>query len=146
MTSGSPSPTPAIHIDSDTSVGLQLDALASEGVTEFSLAGEQLVAWIEPGLNSALDSRSISNGRDVGATGVFNAAFTPIGGEPVVLAFERTDEGFVDDATGSLWNVLGTAIEGELSGGQLDRVEHVDTFWFAWAAFQPETTVIPATQ
>jgi hypothetical protein len=30
-----------------------------------------------------------------------------------------------------------------LVGKQLRAVAHVDTFWFAWAAFRPGTRVIP---
>ena len=29
-------------------------------------------------------------------------------------------------------------------GAQLHRIVHVDTFWFAWAAFLPQTKVVPA--
>jgi hypothetical protein len=50
----------------------------------------------------------------------------------------------LDDLTGRTWNVAlrGRATGGPLAGTQLDAVPHVDTFWFAWAAFRPDTTVI----
>ena len=51
-------------------------------------------------------------------------------------------DGFVDDQTSSTWNVLGEAVSGPLAGAQLEAVPHVDTFWFAWDAFQPDTTVV----
>ena len=50
-------------------------------------------------------------------------------------------QGFRDHATGSTWDVLGNATAGPLAGARLTPVEHVDTFWFAWAAFLPETRV-----
>ncbi len=62
------------------------------------------------------------------------------------LSFDRVVEGFVDEQTGSLWNVLGEAVEGELAGRQLLRVAHVDTFWFAWAAFLPDTEIVPTLE
>ena len=37
----------------------------------FSFGGRELVALYQPGLASALDSRVIAEGRDIGATGVF---------------------------------------------------------------------------
>jgi len=49
---------------------------------------------------------------------------------------------FTDAQTGSRWNVLGHAVDGPLAGARLDPVEHVDTFWFAWAAFHPDTRII----
>ena len=49
---------------------------------------------------------------------------------------------FVDAETGSTWNVLGQATDGPLVGAELEAVAHVDTFWFAWAAFRPDTEII----
>ena len=46
----------------------------------------------------------------------------------------------VDDETGSTWYVDGVAINRPRKGEQLDPVDVAYvSFWFAWAAFQPET-------
>ncbi|MBW3591192.1 MAG: DUF3179 domain-containing protein, partial [Actinobacteria bacterium] len=50
-----------------------------------------------------------------------------------------------DQQTQSIWNVLGQAVDGPLSGKRLTAVPHVDTFWFAWAAFQPQTQIFDST-
>jgi hypothetical protein len=56
--------------------------------------------------------------------------------------FSVQDGRIVDDATGSVWSVEGRAIEGERAGDQLDVVaSSYVAFWFAWAAFQPQTTI-----
>jgi len=56
--------------------------------------------------------------------------------------FSVEDGRIVDDATGSVWAVDGRAIEGTRKGDQLDPVDRAYVaFWFAWAAFQPETSV-----
>ncbi|HZA86131.1 MAG TPA: DUF3179 domain-containing protein [Acidimicrobiales bacterium] len=119
-------------------VAVRADELAEAGVVEVEIGGDTLVVWLDPGTASALDSPVLAEGRDVGATGVF---------VPVVdgqeLTFERTDAGFVDDQTGSRWNVLGDALDGPLAGRALEPVVHVDTFWFAWGAFQPDTRIVP---
>jgi hypothetical protein len=119
-------------------VAVRADELAEAGVVEVEIGGDTLVVWLDPGTASALDSPVLAEGRDVGATGVF---------VPVVdgqeLTFERTDAGFVDDQTGSRWNVLGDALDGPLAGRALEPVVHVDTFWFAWGAFQPDTHIVP---
>ncbi len=119
------------------SVAVLQEPLFASGVVEFTLGGDELIAWIEPGLVSPLQSGRVDDGRDVGSSAVF---------VPVVdgqrLNFSRTADGFVDAETGSTWNVLGKAISGELEGAQLERVAAVDTFWFSWTAFHPETTVV----
>ena len=88
--------------------------------------------------SSALDSREIAEGYDVGATGVFSNE-----ADGAQLTFRPGDDGlFVDDQTGSTWNVLGQATSGELEGTQLEPLPHVDTFWFAWSTFQPDTEIV----
>ena len=95
-----------------------------------------VVMWA-PGTTSALDASAIREGRDVGASGVFDRRV----GERV-LTFVRADEGrFRDEQTGSTWNVLGKAVGGVLQGVQLEPMQHGNHFWFAWAVFMPETEV-----
>ncbi len=66
------------------------------------------------------------------------AFYTDGAGGPHTL---ETDDGqFVDAATGSTWNVTGLAVDGPLAGDRLEPVkEAYVAFWFAWAAFHPET-------
>lgn len=117
---------------------VRLHPLLEQGVIATELDERPVVVWALSGTASALDADSIEDGRDVGATGVFVAE---LDGAP--LTFTRTDSGFSDSETASTWTVLGRAIAGPLEGSQLERLEHVDTFWFAWAAFSPETEVLP---
>ncbi|MBI2219398.1 MAG: DUF3179 domain-containing protein [Candidatus Rokubacteria bacterium] len=99
--------------------------------------GEQaIVIFYEPGTLSALDDTEIAKSRAVGATSVFRAQL----GERT-LTFEATPGGFQDRQTGSRWDFFGAALSGPLAGQRLTPVQHVDAFWFAWAAFNPSTTV-----
>lgn len=125
-----------VGIGSDP-VAIVLSALMDQGVVEFGLDSSRVVAWVLPGTTSALEDSEIAEGRDVGATGVFESVL-----DGQELTFARTTQGFIDNETGSAWNVLGTATAGPLAGSQLEPIEHVDTFWFAWAAFAPETRVL----
>jgi len=128
-----------IESDGDA-VAVLLEQLSDRGVIEIDLADRRLVVWAQPGTASSLDDVTVAGGQDVGATGVF---------VPVVdgqtLSFERRGDGFVDTETNSRWNVLGEAVDGPLTGAALEPVAHVDTFWFAWAAFQPDTLIVPDT-
>jgi hypothetical protein len=125
-----------IERDGDA-LGVPLFRLQEDRAIHTSIAGDAIVVFWEPGTASALDARSIVEGDDIGATGVF---LTELDGDR--LTFSATDAGFVDEQTGSTWNLLGRAVDGPLDGSRLDRIEHLDTFWFAWAAFQPDSALV----
>ncbi|MDP9406276.1 MAG: DUF3179 domain-containing protein, partial [Actinomycetota bacterium] len=118
-------------------VAVPLDRLRDERVVAAELDGQPLVVFWAPGTASALDTEKIAEGADVGATGVFS---------PVVdgktLRFTAAGDGFfVDDTTGSRWNLVGKAVAGPLDGERLARIAHDDTFWFVQYAFRPDTRV-----
>lgn len=94
-----------------------------------------VVLW-QDGARSALDARTIADGRSVGSTGVFEAR---AGNRD--LTFGVSDGRITDAETGSTWTILGRADSGPLEGQQLPPVHHLDAFWFAWAAFVPFTEV-----
>jgi hypothetical protein len=119
-------------------VAVRLDPLADAGVLDVVVDGEPVTVWHLPGTASALDRADTAAGRDVGGTGVFRPV---VGGRE--LTFTRDGDGFVDRETGTRWDVFGTAVGGSLAGSRLDAVEHVDTFWFAWAAYEPTTRIEP---
>ncbi len=53
-------------------------------------------------------------------------------GEPKTFPFT-----FRDRETGSIWNVLGEAVDGPLSGTRLEATRSFNAYWFAWAVFYP---------
>jgi hypothetical protein len=58
------------------------------------------------------------------------------------LSFSATDDQLHvrDDQTVSTWlKTTGEAIDGELEGTSLERVDHFASFWFGWTDFYPET-------
>ena len=124
-----------VEID-DSAAAVPLVDLRDERVVPIEVDGTSLTVWWQPGTASALDEADIVDGDDVGATGVF----VPVV-EGQALTFTADSDAFVDTETGSTWNVFGRATEGPLAGAQLEPVAHLDTFWFAWAAFRPDTVV-----
>jgi hypothetical protein len=120
-------------------VGVPLIDLEAAQIITGDLTGDPLVFLWTRGTASALDSSTVNAGVDVGATGVFRPAVDGVG-----LTFTPADDGanFIDDQTGSTWNILGRAIAGEMSGAQLEGVPHVDTFWFAWSTFRPDAAIL----
>ena len=120
------------------SVAVVLESVAMAGVIETEVGGDLLSVWHLPGTATALERSSIAAGRDVGSFGVY---LPIVDGMP--LTFTRTAAGtFTDAETASEWNIQGLAIDGELVGSQLEPIEHLDTFWFALAAFEPDTRVV----
>ena len=117
------------------SIAIPLETLARDGVAHVTLDGTPIVVFHAPGLASALDRDAVALGQDTGQTIAFEAS---VEGDPV--RFLRTDDGWQDD-TGTTWTFLGRAVAGPRLGAHLSRTEHLDTFWFAWAAFMPETRI-----
>ncbi len=57
----------------------------------------------------------------------------------VLLNFEDSNGTIVDLETHSTWNYDGVATSGPLSGLNMTRYVSETSFWFAWAAFYPDT-------
>lgn len=55
------------------------------------------------------------------------------------LTFGYSDGKIFDHQTRSRWSPDGEAVEGRLRGRTLPRVESMRIYWFAWAAFHPES-------
>ena len=113
------------------------DVLAERRVVPFTFAGRELIALFEPGTASALDTGLIAEGRDVGATGVFVRS---VGGRLLDLSVADSG-GFIDAASGTVYDILGRP-SGSNGTEALEPVEHLDTFWFAAAAFYPDAEII----
>ncbi len=127
---------PRLNIDEAIDIAYPLDVLAEAGVINDNRAGVELAVFHKPGTSSALGARVIAEAKDVGATGVFDRNLDGQG-----LTFRTEGEVFVDEQTGSTWNILGEAIAGPLDGETLTPIIHADHFWFSWAAFRPETII-----
>lgn len=117
-------------------VAYPFSVLEPEGVIADSVGGAEVVVFFKAGTASALDGRSIADSKDIGAATVFSPIV-----DGALLSFTAAEGGFVDEQTGSFWNILGLAESGRLEGTQLNAIVSGNHFWFAWAAFQPETRV-----
>jgi hypothetical protein len=120
----------------DTARAYPWPVLAAQHVVHDTVAGERIVVLYQPGALSALDRSEMERSRPIGATGVFSSV---VGGR--ALSFESLPDGFRDRETGTIWNLLGQALKGPMAGERLRAIPHVDAFWFAWAAFNPSTSI-----
>jgi len=120
----------------DKDAAFPFTILEEERVVNYTVNGQDMVIFFQHGTQSALDSDLFGFSKDVGATGVF---------DPVLdgrkLTFSLDGERIVDDQTGSTWNIVGQATEGEHVGQTLTPIVHGNHFWFSWAAFKPGTLI-----
>lgn len=123
----------------DAAAAFTLESVAGgeAKATNAEVGGTPVAILWKAGQSSALDTGDQSTGRDVGSVGVFDPV---LDGE--LLTFTAVGDGFVDDPTGSTWTITGEAIDGPLAGSRLTRLDHLDTFWFAWATYRPSTILI----
>ena len=67
--------------------------------------------------------------------------------DDLILTFDLADAedlfpfGLRDQETGTLWDIKGLGIEGELAGQQLRQIPAHNAMWFAWVTFWPDTEV-----
>ena len=95
-----------ISID-EVDAAFPFTTLEDERVVNYMVNAQDVVVFFKSGTRSALDKGSIKDSRDVGATGVFKAQ---VDGQK--LTFQADGDQFVDNETGSVWNILGQAVGG----------------------------------
>ncbi len=116
----------------------RLQEQASGGLTAANetIGSQPVVVLWKSGTTSALDGEDIASSRDVGAGVAYSRR---VGGR--VLTFISQGGVIVDQETQTTWNLLGQATEGRLEGRSLEAVDAIDSFWFDWAAFHPDTKI-----
>ena len=88
--------------------------LEVERAVNYSVNGQDLAVFFKPGTASALDQSSIRDSKDVGSVGVFDPN---LDGQSLTFRLDGND--IVDNETGSVWSILGKAVEGPLAGKEL---------------------------
>ncbi len=115
--------------DDQDAVAVPLSVLMEDEAVTVEVGGRALTIVWTPGQVSALDSREVADGREVGQTG----AFAVDGLEPM------GDGRFRDPATDAVHDVTGRTLDG--NAPSLEAVALDDTFWFVWFAFRPDTRI-----
>ena len=120
----------------DVAAAFPFSVLEQERVVNYNINGTELTVFFKPGTRSALGDLLIGEADEIGATGVFEAIL-----DGRKLTFRSEGDDFIDNETGSTWNILGQAITGPLTGSALTPIVHGNHFWFSWGAFQPHTKI-----
>ena len=119
----------------DQSVAYPFTLMRKNPAINDSINGQDLVVFYVGGTFTPFVGGGSLQKR-VGSSGVFEPF---VDGEK--LTFQFLDDVIVDEETGSRWNILGEAVDGPLRGSRLKAVVHGNHFWFAWAEFNPETSI-----
>ncbi len=98
----------------DVDIAFPFSKLRNQKVVNHSVNGQDIVVFFKPQTVSPLNRTSIIDSLPRGAAAVFDPN---LDGER--LTFSADGEDLVDDQTGSVWNILGRAIEGPLEGSRL---------------------------
>ncbi|MCY4064057.1 MAG: DUF3179 domain-containing protein [Chloroflexi bacterium] len=120
-----------------TAIAYPFEALRRRRAVNDRVAGRDIVVFWQGGAVSALDETIIDLSRDVGMALMFDRQLDT--GE--ILTFRFADGAIVDEETGSHWNLFGEATDGPLAGARLRQLHAFPHFWFAWAAFYPDTMI-----
>ena len=118
----------------DHAVVYPFSVFESVPIVNDTVGDQDIVIFYAPDTDSGFTQFNSSNPRVVGSTGVYDPN---LGGQK--LTFKMEGNKIVDEQTGSVWNILGEAVEGELAGERLEAVVHANHFWFAWSAFFPDS-------
>ncbi len=120
-----------VRID-DAIKAYPFEVIAAERAVNDEVNGVPIaVFWGAAEAADPLDSAVIAEGQAIGTGVAFDRR---VDGHVLTFAAEASDK-FVDAETGTTWSLLGVAIDGPLSGAELEPVIHQNEFWFAWAAF-----------
>jgi hypothetical protein len=118
-------------------IAISAERLEEQGVVELEVDGRAVTVWHRPGLAFPVGAATVAGGQDVGATPAF---FVDRFGAPV--RFTAVEGGFRDSETGTTWNVFGRGIAGPLEGERLEPVPVLNTRWFAWSGYHPQTALV----
>ena len=110
--------------------------LAKKKVVNDQFRSKHIVLFYLSGTASNMDDHLVTNSRDVGSV----TAFSPVV-DGKTLTFKKKGDKFVDEQTGSVWEITGYCVRGKLKGKQLTIEPHSNHFAFAWLAFFPGSEI-----
>jgi hypothetical protein len=98
--------------------------------------GKDIVIFYAGKTISVLDEKDIEDSKHVGTVTVFSSIV-----EEKKLTFKKKKGNFIDNETGSVWDITGKCIDGPHKEKQLATEVHSNHFAFAWLAFHPESEI-----
>ena len=85
---------------------------------------------------SVLDEDNLNKAKRTGSAAAFATYF-----DGVDYTFKKSESFFVDDQSGSTWDITGFCREGKMKGKQLELLPQTNHFAFAYLAFFPNAKI-----
>jgi hypothetical protein len=124
-----------IHLDGHDRI-YPFHALAKQQVVNESQGETPIVVFYHKETVSVMDNDKLSKSKKIGSATAFNRRL----GDNV-FTFHKAGDYFIDDQTGSTWDITGYCREGAQKGKQLDILPHSNHFAFAYLAFYPNVEI-----
>lgn len=124
-----------IHIQDHTTI-YPYSAIAAKGVINDAYNGQHFVIFYHGETVSVLDEDKLSKSKHIGSATAFRSNL-----DGMNLTFKKSGDYFIDEQTGSRWDITGFCREGEKKGKQLWLMPHSNHFAFAYLAFYPESEI-----
>lgn len=110
--------------------------IAKEGTINDNFEGINIVIFYKYGTVSVLDNKDIAESKTIGTATVFSSKV-----DGKILTFKKIKDKFIDNETGSEWDITGLCVDGHLKGKELIPEPHSNHFAFAWLTFHPESEI-----
>ena len=123
-------------VEGDTVLAFPFSYLGTTPLVQTSIGDSSVLVISKPGMASAVDARTIRESKDILAAAAYSREV-----DDQVLDFEIKNNNIVDVQTGSTWNMFGAAVEGELKGTQLTKIDRGVYFSFVWLDFHPDSRI-----
>lgn len=115
------------------------DALRVASIRTDTVAGQPVLVIFRAATTSIGNGSDLAAARPVGSAGVFDPR---IDGRPLHFRAVGPTK-IADRETRSTWDLTGLARSGPLAGTRLRILPHLDTYWYVWAARNPDTGLWP---
>ena len=123
-------------VDGDKAAAFPFSYLSTTPIVQTRIGESEVLVISKPGMASAVDARTIRESKDILAA----AAYSRKAGDQL-LDFKLSENTIVDVQTGSTWNMFGVAIDGELKGTRLEKIDRGVFFSFVWLDFFPASLI-----
>lgn len=120
------------YFGAEGAIAYPFERLAEAGIVNDRIGGEPVVIFWQSGAVSLF-----TNTLETGSAAMYSAVLE----DGTELTFVSENNVIQDEQTGSTWNVFGRAVDGELKDTRLELQLSYPHFWFAWAAFRPDTLI-----
>jgi len=124
-----------IHVEGHTKI-YPFEEIAKKQVINDVFDNMNFVIFYHGETVSVLDEDKLSKSKRTGSATAFRSNL-----DGVNYTFHKAGNYFMDDQTGSTWDITGYCKEGTLKGKQLWILPHSNHFAFAYLAFFPEAEI-----